>query len=87
MDGSYGFHATDDAPFFSVAGGQPVLGTYPRKFTPWNVRASLNIILHEGLTLGPNAEMGRTVFYSWVAAGLQLTYHFPGAAALPARAK
>jgi tetratricopeptide (TPR) repeat protein len=87
VDGSYGFHATDNAPFFSVSGGQAVLGAYVRSFTPWNVRASLNIPLHEGLTLEPTAEIGRTAYYSWVAAGLQLTYHFPGAAAPPARTK
>ena len=87
VDGSYGFHATDDAPFFAVSGGQTALSTYPRTFTPWNVRASLNVKLREGLTLEPNAEMGRTVFYSWVTAGLRLTYHFPGASAPPAGAK
>ena len=87
VDGSYGFHATDDAPFFSVVGGPAALSTYPRTFSPWNVRASLNVKLREDLTLEPNAEMGRTVFYSWVAAGLRLTYHFPGAAAPPARTK
>jgi uncharacterized protein (TIGR02996 family) len=87
VDGSYGFHATDNAPYFAVSGGQAVLSTYLRTFSPWNVRASLKIPLREGLTLEPTGEMGRTAFYSWVAAGLQLTYHFPGAAAPPARPK
>ena len=87
VDGSYGFHATDDAPFFAASGGQAVLSTYPRRFSPWNARASLNITLREGVTLEPSAEMGRTAFYSWVAGGLQLTYHFPGSAAPPARTK
>jgi tetratricopeptide (TPR) repeat protein len=87
VDGSYGFHATDNAPFFAVSGGQAGLSTYIRTFTPWNVRASLKIRLGEGVILEPSGEMGRTAFYSWVAAGLQLTYHFPGAAALPARTK
>jgi len=79
VDGSYGFHATDDAPFFAASGGQALLSTYPRTFTPWNVRVSLKITIREGLTLEPNGELGRTAFYSWVAGGVQLTYHFPGA--------
>jgi tetratricopeptide (TPR) repeat protein len=87
VDGSYGFHATDNAPFFAVSGTQAVLSTYLRTYTPWNVRASLKIPLGEEITLEPSGEMGRTAFYSWIAAGLQLTYHFPGAAAPPARTK
>jgi tetratricopeptide (TPR) repeat protein len=87
VDGSYGFHATDNAPFFAVSGGQAVLSTYVRTFTPWNVRASLKIPLGEEVILEPSAEMGRTAFYSWVAAGLQLTYHLPGAVTPPARTK
>jgi uncharacterized protein (TIGR02996 family) len=87
VDGSYGFHATDNAPFFAVSGGQVVPGTYLRTFSPWNVRASLKMPLREGLTLEPHAETGRTAFYSWVAAGLQITYRFPGASAPAAAAK
>jgi uncharacterized protein (TIGR02996 family) len=87
VDGSYAVRATDDAPFFAVSGGQSLLNTFPRKFSPWNVRASLTITLHEGLTLEPTGEMGRTAFYSWGAAGLQLTYHFPAAATPQAGAK
>lgn len=81
LDGSYAVRATDDAPFFAVSGGQVLLSTYSRRFSPWKVRTSLNITRRNGLTLEPMGEIGRTVFYSWAAAGLQVTYSFKAAKA------
>jgi len=74
FDASYGFRSTDDAPFFSVSGGKAVLGTFLRKSSPWDLRTSIKLPLRPGLTLEPTAEVGRTIFYSWATAGLQVTY-------------
>lgn len=74
VDASYGVRATDDAPAFVIVNGQSVPETYRRTSSPWNVRASISLKLREGLMLEPKAEAGRTVFYSWATASLQLTY-------------
>ena len=76
LNGSYAVRATDDAPFYTASSGQAVLSTHPRSFFPWNVRASLAVPLGNGLVLEPTGEAGSTAFYSWVAGGFQITYHF-----------
>jgi hypothetical protein len=87
LDASYGFRAMDNAPFFQVSGGQILEKTNSRKFSPWNARSSLKLTLREGLTLEPEAEAGRTVFYSWTTASIGISYHFPGNAASHAARK
>jgi Tfp pilus assembly protein PilF len=76
LDASYGVRATDNAPFLYVSGTQVVRGVYARTFSPWNVRTSFKIPLGENLTFEPNAEVGRTIFYSWASAGVHFTYRF-----------
>jgi tetratricopeptide (TPR) repeat protein len=76
FDASYGVHASDNAPFLYVSGSQVARGTYPRVFSPWNVRTSCEIPIRGNLILEPAAEAGRTIFYSWTSAGLRLLYRF-----------
>ncbi len=42
--------------------------------SPWRVRASLPVAIGARVTIEPRAEAGHTVFYSWRAASLHLTY-------------
>ncbi len=79
VNGSFAVRATDAAPFFAVSGGELLRGTNARTFSPWSARASLAIPLHGDLTLEPTGEIGRTAFYSWATATLQVTYHFTDA--------
>jgi hypothetical protein len=77
LNGSYGFRARDDAPyFFPGSNGQAVASTYSRRLFPYSVRTSLPIKLGHGLTLEPTSEVGRTAFYTWASGGLQITYRF-----------
>lgn len=84
MDGSYALRATENTPYFIVVNGQVVPSTYLRTFHPWNGRGSLEIKLHDSLTLIPTGEIGHAAFYSWATAGLQLTYRFRPTAPRPA---
>jgi uncharacterized protein (TIGR02996 family) len=81
IDASYAVRATDHAPYFAVVNGVVVPSTYLRTLTPWRGRGSVDITLHDGLTLTPTGEIGRTAFYSSATAGLQITYRFKGVAA------
>jgi tetratricopeptide (TPR) repeat protein len=83
VDASYGVRATDDAPAFVIVNGQSVPDTYRRTSSPWNVRTSIAFKLREGLTLEPKADFGRTVFYSWATASLQITYRLRAGVARP----
>ncbi|MGI8618115.1 MAG: tetratricopeptide repeat protein [Gemmatimonadaceae bacterium] len=74
--GSFGVRATDQAPTLVVSAGQVQRVLVARTFTPWDARSSLDIALRSGLTLTATGETGRTVFYSWATAGLQITYRF-----------
>jgi uncharacterized protein (TIGR02996 family) len=74
LSGSYGLYATDDAPIYGLSAGQALLGTHSRKFHPWNIHSSFEIKSHNGFSVEPMVEAGRTVFYSWLAGGLQVTY-------------
>jgi hypothetical protein len=76
MGGSFAVRATDDAPFFDVSGGRALRSTYSRQFSPWNIHASLKIAVRDDLTIEPSGEIGHSAFYSWAAAGFQITYHF-----------
>jgi uncharacterized protein (TIGR02996 family) len=83
FDGSYAVRATDQAPYFAVVNGLVVPSTYLRTLTPWRGRGSVDITLHDGLTLSPMGEIERTAFYSSATGGLQLTYRFKAAAVRP----
>lgn len=76
LGGAYPVRATDDAPRFVVSGTQVQLATYARTFSPWNARTSLEIALRDGLTIAATGELGRTPFYSWATADVQMTYRF-----------
>ena len=43
-------------------------------FFPRSTRGSVDLSLSGGLVLSASAEAGRTAFYTWTRAGLQLTY-------------
>lgn len=75
-NGAYGVRATDDAPVFVVSGAQVERFTYPRTFHPWNARGSLTLALADGVALDAAAEIGRTAFYTWMTADVQVTYRF-----------
>jgi tetratricopeptide (TPR) repeat protein len=84
LNGAIPVHATDNAPVLFVSGAQVQRTTYPRSFSPWNARTSLEIALPDGLTVAANGEWGRTAFYSWATADVQLTYRFIRLAPRPA---
>jgi hypothetical protein len=49
---------------------------YERTYSPWNVRGSIAVPVHDRLTIGVSAEIGKTAFYRWASGDLQLTYRF-----------
>ena len=71
---SYGFRAHDNAPFFTPVNGVLIQSTAPRTFTPWQARASVSIAAGRSMTVEPTAEIGKTVFYSWATAGIDLRW-------------
>lgn len=78
IGGSYAVHATDDAPYyFGSVARVPLLAFYERHFSPWNIHSSLEVKIGDGLTLAPTTNIGRTVFYSWVSGGVQMTFRMP----------
>ncbi len=74
VNGSYGFAAHENAPLLAAAGGAVVRVTTVRHFTPWNARAALSIPLGRRASFEPSVEVGRTVFYSWSTADVQVTW-------------
>ena len=80
LSGSYGFRATDDAPFASAGVGAGADSTVRRTFTPWDARASLSIAAGRRATLDPGVTFGHTAFYSWATAVLRVTVRFTPAA-------
>jgi len=84
LDASYGVRTTDDAPTFVSEGGTLVPTFYPRTSSPFTFRAAASLRLRDGVTLEPKAEAGRTVFFSWAAVSLHLTYRFGTGATNPA---
>ncbi len=81
LGGSYAVRATEDAPAFVVSSGQTVLMFAPRTFTPWNGRGSVEFALGPATTVALIADFGHTAFYTWAAAGVQVTRRFGRAAA------
>jgi hypothetical protein len=84
--GALGIRATDDAPAFDVVtrGAPPsptVVLTYHRRSSAlWNVRGSVSAPLAEAWRLDVAGESGRTAFYTYTTASVQLTYTFVAAA-------
>jgi len=84
--GALGIRATDDAPQYKVVtrGAPPsptVELSYHRRVSAlWNVRGSLGAPLSEGWRLDISGESGRTAFYTYTTASVQLTYTFVAAA-------
>jgi uncharacterized protein (TIGR02996 family) len=72
---SYGVYAHDNAPFFDAVLGTVTRMTAPRSFHPWSARAALSIPAGRA-SIEPQAEVGRTAFYSWASAGVQITWRF-----------
>lgn len=86
LDGAYAVRATEDLPTFVVSNGQVVLTFVNSAFTPWHGRGALEFALSPSLSVALTADVGRTAFYSWAAAGVQVTRRF-GLAAAPGSAK
>jgi Tfp pilus assembly protein PilF len=70
---SYGFKAHDNEPSFALVNRVATRLTAPRSFTPWTARASLSIAAGRA-TIEPAVEAGKTVFYSWTTAGLDVRW-------------
>lgn len=79
MSGTVPIRATDEAPVFVVVSSLAQRATYARQFFPWNAGASAEFTGHNGLTLSFGGETGRSNFYSWVTAHVDLTYRFSAA--------
>lgn len=76
LGGAYAFRATEDASAFVVSANQVQRSVTSRAFSTWNARSAIEIALGDGATLSATGELGRTAFYQWSAAGLQVTYRF-----------
>ena len=80
LDGAYAVRATEDLPTFVVSNGQVVLAFVNQTFTPWRGRGALEVALSPSLSVALTTDFGRTAFYSWAAAGVQVTHRFGVAA-------
>jgi Tfp pilus assembly protein PilF len=76
LGGAYAVRATEDSPTLVVSNGQVVRAFFERSFTPWNGRGALEFTLSPTLSVALTTELGRTAFYSWAAAGIQVTHRF-----------
>jgi tetratricopeptide (TPR) repeat protein len=72
--GTYAFRATEDAPLLYVGTGAIERTFYERSFFPRSTRGSLDLSVSRRVIISASAEAGRTAFYTWKRAGLQLTY-------------
>ena len=83
-NGSWGFHARDDAPVLVVVPDPPnnsiVRTYYQRDFTPWNARVALEGSASESVRVAITAEHGTGPYYAFTTAGLRFTYAFVAAA-------
>jgi len=75
LNGSYAVRATEDAPVLVVSRGQVQRTFFPHGVTPWNARTSFEVALGS-LTVAAIGDFGRTSFYSWATAGVQVTHRF-----------
>jgi Flp pilus assembly protein TadD len=79
LNGSFGFYAAEDAPFFYLTTGTPQLqnverGYYKRRFHPWKVQGTLNASLSTDLTLSVEAEYLRAAYYESKNIRLKFAY-------------
>jgi tetratricopeptide (TPR) repeat protein len=86
VSGSYGFRATEDAPVLYLDGVGVQRTFYSRSFHPQSAQGSLDVPVGRSLTLSFSGETGRTAFYRWTSAALEVTYRRrPATAAAAAR--
>jgi hypothetical protein len=85
--GSYGVRARDSSPLFVppvvMNPGNPQAAErifVSRAFSPWTVRAGIDVKAASDLTLGFSSETMRTVFYTATTLRAWLTYRFVSAA-------
>ncbi len=81
LSGAYAVRATEDAPALLVSNRQVQRTFVRRTLTPWNGRGSLEFGVSRALAVAITADFGRTSFYSWATAGVQVTRRFLPAAA------
>jgi len=74
--GSYGFHAREDATEFQALGTQVVPSIGRRAYTPWVLRGSLELPASANVALSVGGESGRTAYYRWTTARVQVVYRF-----------
>ena len=75
LGGSYGFHAREDAPTFTIApGGSIVLESFNRSFHPWSARASLEKTMTPRSVLSAHIDHSKTAFYHVTNAVIELTW-------------
>lgn len=85
VNGAYSFHATQDAPSFSLV---TTGGVGPRverqfqqtNFVPWNLRASLSSSASNGVGVEASGEYSKNAFYSSFVFTAGITYRFTSAA-------
>ena len=76
LSGSVGVRAEEGFPFFYLDAGVPSQGIGHRRLTPWSGRVATEVRVTDRLAVDISGEAGRSAFYQWVSAGLQLTYRF-----------
>lgn len=74
--GSYGFHAREDATEFQALGTQIVPTIVRRAYTPWILRGSLEVPASANVAFSVGGETGRTAYYRWTTARVQVVYRF-----------
>jgi len=78
LNGSYGFQATEDAPYLYPTGpGTFERGFYKRWFHPWEMGANLTIRLLQNLSLTAKFEHSDKPYFRTNYAGLELALHLP----------
>jgi hypothetical protein len=74
--GSYGFHAREDATTFAPVAESIVSTVHRRAFTPWTVRASIEIPASPSTSFAVRAESGHTSYYGWTTGAVEMVYRF-----------
>lgn len=76
LGGSYGFHASEDAPMFTAATSTSpgALVVASRSFHPWTARASLERQLSGRGAVSARVEHFKTAFYNATSGGVELTW-------------
>ena len=78
--GSAAIRATEDAPAFVETPAGPARVFERRTFTPWDGRISIDVAARDRATISVSGEAGRSAYYQWTRAGLQVTWRFTSAA-------